>query len=440
MASPKDPNNSSRRAAGAGAQSPPPGAQAENELTPSSSTAGDAGVEVGRNPRERASRQTQNTIWAAVDTGPSKSIPRTAESVGTVLRDMARGVIPERVARRYSQVGDDYHFPDGNVAFRDEGHRLSTKLENREVIRDLVAIAKDRGWSIEISGTKEFQRRAWQEAQVAGLTVRNYEASELERQQLARRLGRERAAAPEAGSGGSPVSASAGESAGTTSSPAERPPARDPAPAPAAADRVYRGRLVDHGIDRYQFDPRNDESYYVILDSPEHGEQLIWGKDLQRALEKSLSKPREGAEVVVRQLGAKPVTVSRPVRDEDGQVIAHQEVKSHLNRWLVETAEFLQEREKLAAVVRDVGTDPKRAVAQHPELAGTYSELHAARLVALHQNYRHPADVERFVSRTREAIAEEIERGEPLSPPLVKARYHRAPTQRSQEQVQQRTL
>jgi hypothetical protein len=87
-----------------------------------------------------------------------------------------------------------------------------------------------------------------------------------------------------------------------------------------------------------------------------------------------------------------------------------------------------------------VGIEPKRAVAQHPELAGTYSELHAARLVALQQNYRHPADLERFVNRTREAIAQEIERGEPLSAPLVKARYRGTPSPRAYEQVQERTL
>jgi hypothetical protein len=239
------------------------------------------------------------------------------------------------------------------------------------------------------------------------------------------------------------VSATATSTAGATGatgSRAELPPARDPAPAPAAADRVYRGKLVDHGIDRYQFDPRNEESYFLILDSAEHGERVIWGKDLQRALEQSLSKPREGQEVVVRQLGAKPVTVSRPVRDADGQVVTQTQVKTHLNRWLVETEQFLHEREKLADVVRDVGIDPKRAVAQHPELAGTYSELHAARLVALQQNYRHPADLERFVNRTRDAIAQEIERGEPLSPPLNRARYHGAPAQRTHERAQERTL
>jgi hypothetical protein len=348
--------------------------------------------------------------------------------------------VPEHVDARYSRVGDDYHFADGPLAFRDQGDRLSTPLENTEVIRDLISIAQARGWSIEVTGTKEFRRRAWQEAQVAGLTVRNYEPTELERQQLARRLSRDRdrtarAAPPPANT---PTTTPPPERAERQSQSAEIPETL----AASAADRLYRGRLIDHGVDRYQFDPQQEESYYLILDSPEAGEQIIWGKDLQRALEQSLSHVREGQDVVVRQLAAKPVTVRRPVRDAEGQVVTHREVKTHLNRWLVETEAFLRERAKLADIVRDVGLDAKAALAQHPELAGTYDELHAARLVALHQNYRHPADLERFIDRTREAIAQEIERGEPLSAPLTRPRYRSqsTPNSRSHERLQQRTL
>jgi hypothetical protein len=433
MATRTVPNRSTRGNRTNGANVPEIGAQAEAEQALPNSVTEAPHLEVGR---KRSARKAQNAVAPESNLAHQASAGTHPSSPATRLELLDR-VMPERIWQRYSNIGDDFHFPDGNLAFRDEGNRLSTKLENRELVRDLVAIARERGWAIEISGTQEFKRRAWQEAQLAGLTVRNYEPTELERQQLAQRLSRERSTTSQA----SPTGASAVGSPGTTGSLAEPPvAARDPAPPPTAADRIYRGRLVDHGIDRYQFDPRNEESYFVILDTPDRGEQLIWGKDLQRALEQSLSKPQAGQEIVVRQLGAKPVTVSRPVRDPEGQVITQTQVKTHLNRWLVETEEFLREREKLADVVRDVGIDPQRAVAQHPELAGTYSELHAARLVALHQNYRHPADLERFVNRTREAIAQEIERGEPLSAPLVKARYQGDPAQRMREPIQQRTL
>ena len=316
MASPNDPDKPSRRARANGASPTPAGAHADGDPSQPNTVTEEGRVEVGRNARGRASGPVLNAIQAAADGGSSKTATNQPQSSIDPPMEPPHRQIPERVAKRYVQVGEDYRFPDGTVAFRDEGSRLYTKLENREVIRDLIAIAQERGWSIQISGTKEFQRRAWQEAQVAGLTVRDYEPTELERQQLAQRMSRERSTTPQA----TPPGASAVGSPGTTSSPAEPPAARDPAPPPAAADRIYRGRLVDHGIDRYQFDPRNEESYYVILDTPDHGEQVIWGKDLQRALEQSLSKPQGGQDVVVRQLGAKPCHDARPtLRCDEGR-------------------------------------------------------------------------------------------------------------------------
>jgi hypothetical protein len=434
MASSIDPPKSSKRATRTRAPEAPVGAQAQALEGRPDNTIVEAPVgETPRTPRERNARESHNTIAAVAPQSRSQTAPGEERS-NTASAPRA---MPEHIGTRYARVGDEYHFPDGNLAFQDRGTRLTTKLENTEVVRDLIAIAQARGWSIEITGSREFQRRAWQEAQLAGLTVRNYEATELERQALARRLSRER----DRTSAATPPTSAAPERRPTGSDPARDPP-RTAAPAPAATDRIYRGRLVDHGPDRYQFDPRQEPSYYVVLDTPEQGEQVIWGRDLERAVAQSLSHARAGEDVVVRQLGARPVTVSRPVRDEDGQVVTHREVKTHLNRWLVETDTFLRERAQLAEVVRDVGIDAKKAVAQHPELAGTYGELHAARLVALQQNYRHPADLERFIDRTREAIAQEIERGEPLSPPLTRARYQgelgRSP--RAQERSRERTL
>jgi len=143
--------------------------------------------------------------------------------------------------------------------------------------------------------------------------------------------------------------------------------------------------------------------------------------DLERALAQSLSRAKPGNEVVVRQLGAKPVTVSRPVRDSEGRIIDRTQVQTHLNRWSVERTDFLKERAEVAEIVRDPSIDAKTAATKRPELAGTYTELHAAKLIA-QELYTHPADRERFVTRVREAIADEIERGEPLSAPRLRNR------------------
>ena len=176
------------------------------------------------------------------------------------------------------------------------------------------------------------------------------------------------------------------------------------------------------------------------LETPD-GERTLWGKDLERALERSLSRASIGQEVVVRQLGAKPVTVIRPIRDEAGRIIERTQVQTHLNRWSVERADFISERAQVAEIVRNPGIEPRAATAKRPELAGTYTELHAAKLIA-RELFTHPADRERFVTRVREAIADEIERGEPLSAPRIKSRApgrSEAPV-RTPERAQERVL
>ena len=185
-----------------------------------------------------------------------------------------------------------------------------------------------------------------------------------------------------------------------------------------APDRVHAGRLLDHGTANYQHDRHADLSYFVKIDTPD-GERTLWGKDLERAIGQSLSRAKPGDEVVVRQLGAKPVTVIRAVRDEEGRIVERTQVQTHLNRWSVERADFLKERAQVAQIVRDPSIDAKAGTAKRPELAGTYTELHAAKLIA-QELFAHPADRERFITRVREAIADEIERGEPLSAPRIR--------------------
>jgi hypothetical protein len=315
-------------------------------------------------------------------------------------------------------VGSQYHFTNGDLAFKDRGNRLSTRLENTEVIRDLVAIAQERGWNdIALSGTERFRKEAWQQAQLAGLSVRGYRPSELERAQLVRLIARER----EEGRERSLASSAAPSERATPNSAATEDTApADGRPSVQAPDRVHVGRLLDHGTANYQHDPRADLSYFVKIDTPD-GERILWGKDLERALAQSLSRAKPGNEVVVRQLGAKPVTVSRPVRDSEGRIVDRTQVQTHLNRWSVERTDFLKERAEVAEIVRDPSIDAKSAAAKRPELVGTYTELHAASLIA-QKLYTHPADRERFITRVREAIADEIERGEPLSAPRIRTR------------------
>src|ERR1700730_12042808 len=94
----------------------------------------------GPNPR------TENTIELARDrtSGPSAAAKHstTANSreppAGTASQAM-----PGHITTRYVKVGDNYHFPNGDPAFVDQGEKLTTSLQNSELIGDLIAIAKE---------------------------------------------------------------------------------------------------------------------------------------------------------------------------------------------------------------------------------------------------------------------------------------------------------
>lgn len=412
-----------------------PRAQTRTELNSVS-----AGPEKSRKSSAEVGALDEHTIRArrsnTKEAAPGDATPKASDEPAGAPKADSRA-IPEHIQARYIQVGSQFHFTNGDLAFADRGRHLSTRLENTEVIRDLISIAKERGWTeIALKGSERFRKEAWQEAQLAGLSVRGYAASDLERAQLVRRMGRERDERAEAVP---PVSGASSERSSAASMAGDETARRETQSSIPAPDRVQADRLVDHGTANYQFDRHAGLSYFVKLETPD-GEQTLWGKDLERALERSLSRVSIGQEVVVRQLGAKPVTVIRPIRDEAGRIIEKTEVQTHLNRWSVERADFIRERAQVAAIVRDPSIEPRAGAAKRPELEGTYTELHAAKLIA-QELFTHPADRERFVTRVREAIADEIERGEPLSAPRIKSRAARPqPQVRSPDRAQERVL
>ncbi|MCR5879658.1 LPD7 domain-containing protein [Phenylobacterium sp. J367] len=115
----------------------------------------------------------------------------------TSSRPSSAGDVPEQVRRRYlTQRGGGpglgfYADVRAEVAaFRDQGRRLTTSRNDPHVVRDLVAIAKHRGWSsVSVRGHTEFRREVWLLAASAGLEVRGYRPTELDREEARRRVG-----------------------------------------------------------------------------------------------------------------------------------------------------------------------------------------------------------------------------------------------------------
>jgi len=356
--------------------------------------------------------------------------------------------VPEAVRAHFVQVGKDYYFEDGARAFRDHGHKLTSRSENNELVRSLIAIALVRGWQeITVSGSERFRRRAWREATVTGLLVRGYKPTEFEQARLVRDVASARKPAPprvplvEPSPSSSPTNSTTDESATRATLPRKPRPVPTPThpPPPAASSvkpaksnapresdsatatrrRELVGALVKHGYATYEFHPHGEPSYYVTLKTSE-GERTLWGVDLERAIREAKSAPQVGDEVTVRRVAREKVKVLRREVSPEGELLGQRPIEAERNRWAIEKSSFLEERAVLAKFLRDPSADPPD-VRQIPALSGSYLVLKGAAAFAKEQI----ADAEsraKFLAKVREQLARAIEAGETIAPPRLRER------------------
>jgi hypothetical protein len=363
-------------------------------------------------PARRRAR-AQATLPPAAQPEQSKAPTRPKQSE-------AKKTVPEDVRRRFVQLKDEYFFPDGAKAFTDRGDRLTTQSENTEVIRSLITIAQSRGWGeVRVRGSEKFRREAWAAAQSAGIEIRGYKASEFEQSRLARTIAERSAAhAPRVAESSSAPLRTDAAATSKSSMREDRPRG------------LLIGTLVERGRAPYRHDMKEAMSYYAKLETAA-GERTLWGVDLERAFKESLSKPGAGDLVGLRAVRQEPVTVKARERDAEGKVVRERDLDTMRNRWIVEKREFFQERAAAAQTLRDQSVDPKQGARKHPELLGTYLQMHAAEIAA--KQLRDPQDQKRFVEKVREALAASVARGEPLPPVRLKERERTQESQRSSE-------
>jgi putative DNA primase/helicase len=308
------------------------------------------------------------------------------------------------------QIKGEYFFPDGAKAFTDRGDRLTTQSENTEVVRSLITIAVSRGWGeVRVRGSERFRREAWAAAQTVGIEIRGYKPSEFEQSRLARTIAQQSATlAPRVAE--SPLA------------PRDRADAGTPSKTSAREGRtrgLLVGTLVEHGRAPYRNDMKEAMSYYAKIETSS-GERTVWGVDLERAFKESLSKPAAGDLVGLRAVRQEPVTVKARERDAEGKVVRERDLDTIRNRWIIEKREFFQERAAAAQTLRDQSIDAKQGARKHPELLGTYLQMHAAEIAA--KQLRDPEDQKRFVEKVREALVTSVARGDPLPPVRLKER------------------
>ncbi len=379
-------------------------------------------IEAGRKPR----RHQNSPVEAAPTEG---AVPSAAASTATAAAlqraDTDPWTVPQSVRDRFVQDGHRFFFPDGAPAFKDLGRRLTTASENTQVVHSLIQIAHSRGWTeVTVTGTERFRQEAWRQARMAGLEVRGYRPSDADQAQLIRAMGRNLVRSSERVD-------SISADGGTPAAPPQERAARAAAPGTEERERIV-GKLLDHGRDAYRHDPNEESSYFVRLKTRD-GTREIWGKDIERAVVKSLTQPQVGDQVILQRTGRDAVTVKRQERGSDGQ-LTEKNVDVFRNRWVLEKQEFFEQRAAAAQVVRNESIAARDAVRQHPELTGTYLNLRAAELAS--RALRDPEDQRRFLAQVRGALAEDVERGEPLQPVRLRDRIVRARNSRLNEDPQ----
>lgn len=182
----------------------------------------------------------------------------------------------------------------------------------------------------------------------------------------------------------------------------------------ATADRLIIGWLRDHGVAHHAFRSAAEVSYFLKIQTRQ-GEEVVWGKGLERALATSRTQPQIDDEIGVREIEIRPIAL--PLAQKD---VGVREIPQPRTHWVIERSAFFAERAAAAQALRDPQVQPRQAIREHPDLLGAYFALDSARKVAEAQ-IGNPESRERFVALVRETLAHTAERGEPLPSARLRA-------------------
>lgn len=277
---------------------------------------------------------------------------------------------PERVRKRYLRAGNQYFLKDApyQLAFEDLGPYLVTELNRPDVVESMIDMAAAKSWRrIRVSGHEAFRSEVWLQATVLGIEVNGYEpkAADLARLADARQVrlnnrieadasmvaagtpahaNESNAPAPESTSRAEAAAVAADVSEALASrdlyryQARERPEARLSAASdePEAARR-YTGELREHGHAPYQNNPARSGSYYVVFRDTADTDQVVWGVDLERAVQESHAQP--GQRVILENQGRRLVTVKAPIFDDQGVAVGEEEKDVYRNTWQVDVVD-----------------------------------------------------------------------------------------------------
>lgn len=317
---------------------------------------------------------------------------------------------PEHITNRYIQVGDKLYrsSTDKEPAFRDRGDSLTTR--SPQAARDMVDVAKHRGWEkISVKGHKEFRREVWKAAMALGIECEGYKPTKVELEEALKSRestidkinpGADRAQAAQEQTASNPAAEKAGAAA---------PPKAD-------FNQGVEGKVVKMGEERFD-DKAKNPSPYVDLETADGRTQRAWGVALAEAVRDSGTKV--GDTVLLKRMGTDPVAVT--VTEKDPHTGRNQQttVDAERNRWQLTTIE----RGKLegpAKLAEKFLQQTHQENARDPELRSAQSHVMLAHSAAMKKFGTDYPEIEKATTAAKIAIAQKIERGESIQPVQVK--------------------
>lgn len=120
---------------------------------------------------------------------------------------------------------------------------------------------------------------------------------------------------------------------------ADIPPPANPRPPNHVGGGPITGLLIEHGAAPYDFSPSNKENHFALVQKPDGTQAYVWGVDLPRALE--AGEVGQGDYIELRNLGRQEVTITVPIKDDDGVILGEEQQIAHRNAWSASKAPAL---------------------------------------------------------------------------------------------------
>jgi len=97
-------------------------------------------------------------------------------------KELGRGefIMPRRIEQAYVEINGKFYAKDSErVMFEDKGEKLLTSTTDKKAIEDMVTLAKAKQWeSLKLTGSQEFRREAWLQAESQGIRTQGYTPKE----------------------------------------------------------------------------------------------------------------------------------------------------------------------------------------------------------------------------------------------------------------------